>query len=483
MRDHGRPAFVSTGFLAAVALSLSLVRSAEAGRDDPSGVLTFEACGAARSLAAWHGTPAGVASTTHLDSAIVHGGRFAGRLERRGDSPGEFSSIALSVPVDFAGDSVELRGWLKLEGVRGWAGLWQRQDGRSSGLPFDNMESRALSGSSDWREYSVTLPLDSRARTLVVGALIVGEGTVWVDDLELRIDGRPLLDAPERIALERAIDLDHEFDAGSRVSIGTPSSFQIESLVRLGKVWGFLKYHHPAIVRGTRHWDYDLFRVLPRFLAARDRAAADQALLEWIDGLGAVTPCDPCAAPPAEGPIRPRLEWLDDTRFAGPDLRDRLRRIHANRLAAPEHAYVGLGARAANPDFGSEAAYPGDAAPDEGFRLLALYRFWNIIEYWFPYRDLLEEDWDRVLREFVPRILAARSRDDYLLELIALSARVHDSHANLHASLHVLPPRGDCRLPVAFRPVGDRFVVAHTADSSGTAEGALQRGDIVVAFD
>ncbi|HEU4333474.1 MAG TPA: S41 family peptidase, partial [Candidatus Eisenbacteria bacterium] len=230
-------------------------------------------------------------------------------------------------------------------------------------------------------------------------------------------------------------------------------------------------------------WDYDLFRVLPRVLAARDGVAAERALVEWIDGLGAVAPCDPCAAPPAEGPIRPRLEWLDDPGFAGPDLRDRLRRIHANRLAAPDHAYVGLGATVSNPDFGDEAAYPGAAAPDEGFRLLALYRFWNIIEYWFPYRDLLEENWDHVLREFVPRILEARSGDEYLLELIALSARIHDTHANLHASLHVLPPRGDCSLPVALRPVGDRFVVAHPADSSAAAEGALKRGDIVLAID
>ncbi|HEU4335338.1 MAG TPA: hypothetical protein VFT32_12660, partial [Candidatus Eisenbacteria bacterium] len=186
-----RPSLVSTSLLAAVALSLSPACTAAAARDDPAGVLTFEACGASGSLAAWRGVPAGPASTTHLDSTNVHGGRFSGRLERRSDSPGEFSSIALPVPVDFAGDSVELHGWLKLEGVRGWAGLWQRQDGRGSSLQFDNMESSGLSGSSDWREYSVTLPLHAKARTLVVGALLVGEGTVWVDDLELRIDGRP----------------------------------------------------------------------------------------------------------------------------------------------------------------------------------------------------------------------------------------------------------------------------------------------------
>jgi hypothetical protein len=57
-------------------------------------------------------------------------------------------------------------------------------------------------------------------------------------------------------------------------------------------------------------------------------------------------------------------------------------------------------------------AYADLRLPDAGFQLLALYRFWNIIEYWFPYRDLLDEDWDRVLIEFVPRLALAFDASD-----------------------------------------------------------------------
>lgn len=31
---------------------------------------------------------------------------------------------------------------------------------------------------------------------------------------------------------------------------------------------GFLKYHHLRVTRGEIHWDYELFRVAPRVLAA-----------------------------------------------------------------------------------------------------------------------------------------------------------------------------------------------------------------------
>ena len=48
---------------------------------------------------------------------------------------------------------------------------------------------------------------------------------------------------------------------------------QTRNLAKLGKVWGFLKYHHPQITSGTRHWDYDLFRVLPKVLRRRTARA------------------------------------------------------------------------------------------------------------------------------------------------------------------------------------------------------------------
>jgi hypothetical protein len=97
-----------------------------------------------------------------------------------------------------------------------------------------------------------------------------------------------------------------------------------------------------------------------------------------------------------------------------------------------------------NPSFEREPAYRNIKLPDPGYQLLALYRFWNIIEYWFPYRDLIGENWDGVLMTFIPRITLARDGETYKRELMALIARVHDTHANLWSSLDVRPPVGPC---------------------------------------
>jgi hypothetical protein len=87
----------------------------------------------------------------------------------------------------------------------------------------------------------------------------------------------PMFDtsAPKRFIAKRVpegpLDLDQTFARGSGVSLTSLSGVQIANLATLGKVWGFLKYHHPAIADGQHHWDYDLFRELPKIPAAADR--------------------------------------------------------------------------------------------------------------------------------------------------------------------------------------------------------------------
>jgi hypothetical protein len=98
---------------------------------------------------------------------------------------------------------------------------------------------------------------------------------------------------------------DHEFDTGSRIGDQNLTTLQIESLALLAQVWGFAKYHHPRVVDGSRNWDYDLFRAVPPILAASDRGTASAALVTWLDDLGPVPACGPCAQLPAGAHLQP----------------------------------------------------------------------------------------------------------------------------------------------------------------------------------
>jgi hypothetical protein len=73
---------------------------------------------------------------------VVHSGRWSARLERTAVSAEQFSALTRTMPVDFTGTVIELRGWLKTEDVSGMVGLWLREDGPSGPVAFDNMASR-----------------------------------------------------------------------------------------------------------------------------------------------------------------------------------------------------------------------------------------------------------------------------------------------------------------------------------------------------
>ena len=443
-----------------------------AAQDDHGGVFTFES----PTLDGWAGGPP---ETQFADSVAVHGGRYAGRIDRDPESSGEFSTFTMSLPVTFSGKRLELRGWLRTEDVVGFAGLWLRQDGPSGSVQFDNMQSRNLLGSTEWTEYRITLPLDERARTVVLGALLVGEGTVWVDDLELLVDGVPTSEARLFVPELSAVELDTEFNDGSRIEARDLTPIQVENLALLGRAWGFAKYHHPRITSGAVNWDYELFRVLPSLLDAPDRSVANATVSEWLEGLGDPDECDDCAELPAELHLAPDLDWVRDRELLGGALSERLQLIYDRRPADVEHYYVSHARGVGNPVLSSEESYADQPLPDAGFRLLALLRLWNIVEYWFPYRDVIGEDWEGVLAEFAPRVMAESTVDEYRLTMIELSARINDTHANIWSHVHLQPPRGSSELPIVLRFIEGKAVVtgfSHTV--LGPATG-LQIGDVI----
>ena len=84
-----------------------------------------------------------------------------------------------------------------------------------------------------------------------------------------------------------------------------------------------------------------------------------------------------------------------------------------------------------NPEFKNENAYDNMPYPDAGFRLLALYRYWNTINYYFPYKHLTDKDWNTTLKEYLPGFINAKDELAYEKAMIKLIGDVKDTHANL----------------------------------------------------
>ncbi|HYL38608.1 MAG TPA: S41 family peptidase, partial [Bryobacteraceae bacterium] len=116
----------------------------------------------------------------------------------------------------------------------------------------------------------------------------------------------------------------------------------------------------------------------------------------------------------------------------------------------------------------------------------ALFRFWNMVQYFYPDRDVMANDpanapdyWNSVLTEFIPQVALANTSLTYQQTLMKFIAEINDTHANLWSSLGVRPPIGACQLPVDVRFVeGVPLVLRYNSATAAPASG-LMPGDVI----
>jgi C-terminal processing protease CtpA/Prc len=411
-----------------------------------------------------------------LDSIQARSGKYSAVIEFiEGNT--DFKAWAFTLPDNYAGKKITLTGYLKTENVsNGYAGLWMRID---PGIAFDNMNKNGVTGTTGWTKYEITLDMaPEKTRQIVVGGLLVGKGKMWVDDLQVTVDGKDIkgLKPFERKLLPA--DKDNEFNEGSKIVLEVVNEMQIENLKALGLIWGFLKYHHPSIAKGNFNWDYELFRILPSVVNDDNKKSRDESMVKWINSLGPFSIGRESNPDASLVKIKPDLDWITKSGFSA-ELTSLLLKVKkADR--PKDHYYIGLYPDVNNPEFKNEKEYAAMKYPDTGFRILTLFRYWSIIQYYFPYKNLIEEDWKGVLEEFIPKFVDASNETEYTLTVLELIGRIHDTHANILGTNEVLSNfRGSKYTAVELTFVENKPVVTGCYSS----ETCLTNGDIVLAIN
>lgn len=244
--------------------------------------------------------------------------------------------------------------------------------------------------------------------------------------------------------------LPHDFEHDSGIRITQLTTAQQQNLAVLAKVWGFIKYYHPASAQGNVSMDAELFRLIPQLLplSAADR---DAMLINWINTLGDLQPCVQCKEATDAALIQPEQFWLDwGLSF---ELTQLLANVYAADLPS-KHYWVHATQKAGNPVF-NEKPYPNTNYQDSGFRLLTLFRLWNIIHYYSPYRDLTEQTWEQVLFNAISTVLLAKSELDYQLALAKVIYAINDTHTQLNVGKSKLLQQ---YIGNNIAPIGVRFV-------------------------
>ena len=206
---------------------------------------------------------------------------------------------------------------------------------------------------------------------------------------------------------------------------------ETEKLTSLVKVWGFLKYYHPNVAEGHFNWDQQLFEILPQVKNAASKKQLSEIYSNWIETLGEIKACENCANKPTHKSFDANfdLTWLDNESIFTKALSKKLRYIEENRHQGKKH-YASAVYFHGNIDITNEDAYGYDWE-NENLRFLTLSRYWNFIEYFFPYKYQTDTNWNEVLNQIVLKFQYPITELDFNLAMLELVVSLDDSHAQL----------------------------------------------------
>jgi erythromycin esterase-like protein len=116
---------------------------------------------------------------------------YAG-LKNAGKPTSDFGMVTRSfllAPV--AGKKVHYTGWIKTQDLTaGYAGLWWSVwDVNGKFIAGDNMSNRGVTGTTDWKQYSIDVDMPANAVSITYGALHAGTGSAWFDSPAVSADG------------------------------------------------------------------------------------------------------------------------------------------------------------------------------------------------------------------------------------------------------------------------------------------------------
>ena len=88
--------------------------------------------------------------------------------------------------ADYRGQSVRFSANVKARDVTGSGQLWMRVDDENGKvIAFDNMDGRAIKGTTSWARVEVVLPVASNAHVISFGTMMQGKGEFAITDLEI----------------------------------------------------------------------------------------------------------------------------------------------------------------------------------------------------------------------------------------------------------------------------------------------------------
>jgi carboxyl-terminal processing protease len=255
----------------------------------------------------------------------------------------------------------------------------------------------------------------------------------------------------------------------------TPSTPHLTSYI---KVWGFAKYYHPAMGTGRIDADSLFLAYVDKVIKAPDTKTFQAVLSGIWQQLGTVNAGNPTYDTTGLFTRNIHNGWIDTDKLLPGDVRKQLQLLRRQGYTDSFHRY--LPATFYETLIPAEKAYKDITYPSVPYQLLALARYWNGIEYLFPYRYMMKKPWNDVLAEQLPAFMQPMPQTVFEKHLLQLNAAIDDSHGGIVQVKKSALLYGSFFPPFAFRFAGDTIVVTDYIDTASCIRQNIRIGDRIL---
>ncbi|MGY5552155.1 S41 family peptidase [Riemerella anatipestifer] len=175
------------------------------------------------------------------------------------------------------------------------------------------------------------------------------------------------------------------------------------------------------------------------------------------------------------------MKWTENKNIFSNAVIKKLKEIENNRNQEGNF-YVTSAKNIENALIQNEPEYSKFDWKDKNMRLLSLFRYWNFIEYFFPYKYQTDENWNSTLKNLLPKFVNAQSEQDYNLANLEMISKIDDSHA-YYITWQTNNYFGFKWLPIKFELIDDVAVISGFYDKQLAEKDDLKIGDIITKVD
>ncbi|RNI29051.1 S41 family peptidase [Rufibacter latericius] len=270
------------------------------------------------------------------------------------------------------------------------------------------------------------------------------------------------------------------------------NDFETEKQLNFFRIWGHLKYYHPSSAMGMLHADSLFLANLSKVDSAKNQKQVNAVFKQLLKEVG-VPAGDKSGAQKDNPKGAFLLKNLDDTwrtksKFLSSDNRKMLNQIFERRYTGDKHYYTYV----RNNPYGGTMPHEPDYTTDPKenlpypLRMLALAKFKAFVDYLYPYKHLMDENWDVVISQNIPQFAQCATREEYERLLLGVNARLDDTQAysffrqlNYREKLfknHYYPP-------FDYQVAEKKILVTAVIDEALCKRSNIRRGDIIEGLD